>query len=131
MTRYIEGWDRGQTLLLPECVDDYVDENNPVRVIDAFVDRLNLTDLGFERTIPAETGRPAYHPAALLKLYVYGYLNRIPSSRRLECEAQRNLELIWLLGRLAPAFRPIAGFRRANGPASHAPGGASQRRPSS
>jgi transposase len=120
MTRYIEGWDRGQTLLLPECVDDYVDENNPVRVIDAFVDKLGLTDLGFERTIPAETGRPAYHPATLLKLYIYGYLNRIPSSRRLEREAQRNLELIWLLGHLAPDFKTIADFRRDNGAAIHA-----------
>src|SRR6202012_1365679 len=97
--------------------DDYVDENNPVRVIEAFVDQLNLTDLGFNRAIPAETGRPAYHPAMLLKLYIYGYLNRIPSSRRLEREAQRNLELIWLLGRLTPDFKTIADFRKDNGDA--------------
>lgn len=114
MRRYIDGWDRRQTLLLPECVADYVDENNPVRVIEAFVGQLNLTDLGFDRAIPAETGRPAYHPATLLKLYIYGYLNRIPSSRRLEREAQRNLELIWLLGHLAPDFKTIADFRRDN-----------------
>ncbi len=83
MTRYIEGLDRRQTFLLPECVDDYVDEDNPVRVVEAFVDGLDLVELGFERAVPAETGRPSYHPATLLKLYIYGYLNRIPSSRRL------------------------------------------------
>ena len=120
MTRYIEGLDRRHTFLLPECVDDYVDENNPVRVVEAFVDRLDLAELGFERAVPAETGRPAYHPATLLKLYIYGYLNRIPSSRRLEREAQRNLELMWLLGRLAPDFKTIADFRRDNGPAIQA-----------
>ena len=120
MTRYIEGLNRDQSLLIPECVDDYVDENNPVRVIDAFVDQLNLADLGFERTSPAQTGRPAYHPATLLRLYIYGYLNRVPSSRRLEREAQRNLELIWLLGRLAPDFKTIADFRRDNCAAIHA-----------
>src|SRR4051794_36180288 len=116
MTRYIEGLDRRQAFLLPAGVDDYVDENNPVRVVEAFVDRLDLAELGFERAVPAETGRPAYHPATLLKLYIYGYLNRIPSSRRLEREAQRNLELMWLLGRLAPDFKTIADFRRDNGP---------------
>lgn len=115
MTRYIEGWNRSQSFLLPECVDDYVDENNPVRVVDAFVDALDLAQLGFGRAIPAETGRPSYHPAVMLKLYVYGYLNRIPSSRRLEREAQRNIELIWLTGRLAPDFKTIADFRRDNG----------------
>ena len=120
MTRYIEGLDRRQTFLLPECVDDYVDEDNPVRVVEAFVDGLDLAELGFERAVPAETGRPAYHPATLLKLYIYGYLNRIPSSRRLEREAQRNLELMWLLGRLAPDFKTIADFRRDNGPAIRA-----------
>ena len=120
MTRYIEGWDRRQALLLPECMDDYVDENNPVRVVEAFVDRLDLAELGFERAVPAETGRPAYHPGTLLKLYIYGYLNRVPSSRRLEREAQRNLELMWLLGRLAPDFKTIADFRRDNGPAIQA-----------
>src|SRR4051795_5218052 len=120
MTRYIEGLDRRQTFLLPECVDDYVDENNPVRVVEAFVDRLELAELGFERAVPAETGRPGYHPGTLLKLYIYGYLNRIPSSRRLEREAQRNLELVWLLGRLTPAFKTIADFRRETGPAIRA-----------
>ena len=120
MTRYIEGLDRRQAFLLPECVDDYVDENNPVRVVEAFVDRLDLAELGFERAVPAETGRPAYHPGTLLKLYIYGYLNRVPSSRRLEREAQRNLELMWLLGRLAPDFKTIADFRRDNGPAIQA-----------
>lgn len=94
MARYVEGWNRSQSFLLPECVDDYVDENNPVRVVDAFVDELDLTKLGFGRAVPAETGRPSYHPAVMLKLYVYGYLNRIPSSRRLEREAQRNIELV-------------------------------------
>jgi transposase len=118
--RYIEGCDRRQALLLPERVDDYVDENNPVRVIEAFVDKLNLIDLGFDRATPAETGRPAYHPATLLKLYIYGYLNRVPSSRRLEREAQRNLELVWLLGHLAPDFKTIADFRRDNGAAIRA-----------
>ena len=117
MARYIEGWSRSQSFLLPECVDDYVDENNPVRVVDAFVDELDLGKLGFGRAVPAATGRPAYHPAVMLKLYVYGYLNRIPSSRRLEREAQRNIELVWLTGRLAPDFKTIADFRRDNGPA--------------
>ncbi len=120
MARYIEGWNRSQSFLLPECVDDYVDENNPVRVVDAFVDELDLAQLGFGRAVPAETGRPAYHPAVMLKLYVYGYLNRIPSSRRLEREAQRNIELVWLTGRLAPDFKTIADFRRDNGPAIRA-----------
>ncbi len=120
MARYIEGWNRSQSFLLPECVDDYVDENNSVRVVDAFVDELDLAQLGFGRAVPAETGRPAYHPAVMLKLYVYGYLNRIPSSRRLEREAQRNIELVWLTGRLAPDFKTIADFRRDNGPAIRA-----------
>ncbi len=120
MTRYVEGWDRSQSFLLPECVDDYVDENNPVRVVDAFVEELDLAKLGFGRAVPAETGRPSYHPAMMLKLYVYGYLNRIPSSRRLEREAQRNIELVWLTGRLAPDFKTIADFRRDNGPAIRA-----------
>ncbi len=120
MTRYIEGWNRSQSFLLPECVDDYVDENNPVRVVDAFIDELDLAKLGFSRATPAETGRPAYHPAVMLKLYLYGYLNRIPSSRRLEREAQRNIELVWLTGRLAPDFKTIADFRRDNGPAIRA-----------
>jgi transposase len=101
-------------------VDDYVDENNPVRAIDAFVDELQLSMLGFERATPAETGRPGYHPLVLLKLYLYGYLNRIASSRRLERETQRNLEVVWLTGRLAPDFKTIADFRRDNGAAIRA-----------
>jgi transposase len=120
MARYVEGWDRSQSFLLPECVDDYVDQDNPVRVVDVFVDGLDLAKLDFNRAVPAETGRPAYHPAVMLKLYVYGYLNRIPSSRRLEREAQRNIELVWLTGRLAPDFKTIADFRRDNGPAIRA-----------
>jgi transposase len=120
MARYVEGWNRSQGFLLPECVDDYVDENNPVRAVDAFVDALDLAKLGFGRAVPAETGRPAYHPAVMLKLYIYGYLNRIPSSRRLEREAQRNIELVWLTGRLAPDFKTIADFRRDNGQAIRA-----------
>ena len=117
MTRYIEGWDRRQKLLLPECLDDFVFEDNPIRVVEAFVDELDFHTLGFARAAPAETGRPGYHPGILLKLYVYGYLNRIPSSRRLEREAQRNVELMWLIGRLAPDFKTIADFRRDNGAA--------------
>ena len=120
MARYVEGWDRNQSFLLPECVDDYVGEDNPVRVVDAFVDELDLAELGFGRATPADTGRPGYHPATLLKLYLYGYLNRVPSSRRLEREAQRNLEVLWLTGRLAPDFKTIADFRRDNGPAIQA-----------
>ena len=98
MAGFIEGADRGQATLLPECLDDWVDESNPVRVIDAFVDMLDLRDLGFAGVDPAETGRPAYHPSVHLKLYIYGYLNRVQSSRRLEREAGRNLEVMWLLG---------------------------------
>ncbi len=120
MKRHIEGWDRRQSFLLPECVDDYVDENNPVRAIEAFVDELDLVEMGFGRASPAVTGRPGYHPAVLLKLYLYGYLNRVPSSRRLEREAQRNLEVLWLTGRLAPDFKTIADFRRDSGPAIRA-----------
>jgi transposase len=115
MTRYIQGSDRSQVTLLPECLEDYIGEDNPVRVIDVFVDELNLVELGFERMQPAATGRPGYHPAMLLKLYIYGYLNRLQSSRRLEREAQRNVELMWLTGRLAPDFKTIADFRRDNG----------------
>ena len=117
MGRYIEGQDRTQSVLFPERLDDWIDEDNPVRVVDVFVDELDLRQLGFERAEPAATGRPAYHPATLLKIYVYGYLNRVQSSRRLEREAQRNLELIWLTGRLAPDFKTIADFRRDNGEA--------------
>jgi len=115
MKRFIEGANRGQSTLLPELLDDYVDEDNQVRVVDVFVDQLDLASLGFERVQPAVTGRPAYHPSVLLKLYIYGYLNRIQSSRRLEREAQRNIELMWLTGRLKPDFKTIANFRKDNG----------------
>jgi transposase len=115
MKRFIEGQDRSQVTLLPECLDDYIGEDNPVRVVDAFVDELDLEKLGFEGATAAATGRPSYHPSVLLKLYVYGYLNRIQSSRRLEREAQRNVELMWLTGRLAPDFKTIADFRHDNG----------------
>ncbi|MGC3962348.1 MAG: IS1182 family transposase [Rhodocyclaceae bacterium] len=114
MKRFIEGEERRQIALLPESLEDYVSEDNPVRVIEAFVEALDLQGLGF-RISSAATGRPAYHPTVLLKLYVYGYLNRIQSSRRLEREAQRNVELMWLTGRLAPDFKTIADFRRDNG----------------
>ena len=117
MKRFIEGGDRSQSSLLPECLDDYVVEDNPVRVVDAFVEQLELRSLGFEGMEPESTGRPAYHPSVLLKIYIYGYLNRVQSSRRLEREAQRNLELMWLTGRLAPDFKTIANFRKDNGPA--------------
>lgn len=115
MKRFIQGEHRGQTTLLPERLDDYVADTNPVRVVDVFVDELDLGRLGFDGIVPAETGRPAYHPAVLLKIYIYGYLNRIQSSRRLEREAQRNIELMWLTGRLAPDFKTIANFRHDNG----------------
>ena len=115
MKRFIQGSDRAQGILLPAQLDDYVTDENPVRVIDVFVDELDLAALGFEGVTPADTGRPAYHPADLLKLYIYGYLNRIQSSRRLEREAQRNIELMWLTGRPAPDFKTIANFRKDNG----------------
>ena len=115
MKRFIEGESRQQVTLLPECLDDYIGEDNPVRIVDAFIEELNLLSLGFKGADPALTGRPAYHPAVLLKLYIYGYLNRIQSSRRLEREAQRNVELMWLTGRLAPDFKTIADFRYRNG----------------
>jgi len=117
MKRFIEGESRTQATLLPEVLDDYITDTNPVRVIDVFVDELDLAALGFEGVDPAETGRPAYHPALLLKIYIYGYLNRVQSSRRLESETQRNLELMWLTGRLAPDHKTIANFRRDNGQA--------------
>ena len=116
MKRFIEGLDRSQATLLPECFDDYVEDDNPVRVVDAFVDTLDLAALDFD-VEPEATGRPGYHPATMLKIYVYGYLNQVQSSRRLERECGRNLELIWLTGRLAPDFKTIADFRRDNGPA--------------
>src|SRR6478609_4739044 len=115
MHRFIEGEDRMQPALLPHCLEDYVDEENPVRVIEVFIDELDLAALGFSEMTPAATGRPAYHPSTLLKIYLYGYLNRIQSSRRLEREAQRNVELMWLVGRLAPDFKTIADFRKDNG----------------
>src|SRR3954464_6640641 len=117
MKRFVEGADRGQSTLLPECLDEWVEDSNSVRVIDCFVDSLDLADLGFEGVEPAATGRPAYHPSVLLKLYIYGYLNRVQSSRRLEREAGRNLEVILLLGRLGPDDKVIADFRKDNGPA--------------
>jgi transposase len=115
MKRFVEGTDRSQSTLLPECLDDWIDENNPVRVIDAFVEALDLAQLGFAGVEPEATGRPAYHPSVLLKLYVYGYLNRVQSSRRLEREAGRNFEVMWLLGRLVPDHKTIADFRKDNG----------------
>jgi transposase len=117
MRRFVEGSDRGQSTLFPECLDDWVEENNPVRAIDAFVDRLHLAELGFDGVEPAVTGRPGYHPSTLLKLYVYGYLNRVQSSRRLEREAGRNVEVMWLLGRLVPDHKTVADFRKDNGDA--------------
>jgi len=117
MKRFVAGVDRGQSTLLPECLDDWIDESNPVRVIDAFVDALDLAELGFEGVEPAATGRPSYHPSVVLKLYIYGYLNRVQSSRRLEREAGRNVEVMWLLGRLVPDHKTIADFRKDNGAA--------------
>jgi transposase len=117
MKRFVEGTDRGQSTLLPECLDDWIDENNPVRVIEAFVEALNLGELGFAGVEPEVTGRPSYHPAVLLKLYIYGYLNRVQSSRRLEREAGRNFEVMWLLGRLVPDHKTVADFRKDNGAA--------------
>src|SRR6266487_942060 len=115
MKRFVEGEDRTRVTMLPECLDDYIEAENPVRVIDVFVDELDLGELGFAGIDPLATGRPSYHPAVLLKIYIYGYLNRIQSSRRLEREAQRNVELMWLTGRLTPDFKTIANFRKDNG----------------
>jgi transposase len=115
MGRFVEGSDRSQTTLFPECLDDWIDEDNPVRVIDAFVDSIDLGELGFDGVVPEATGRPAYHPAVLLKLYIYGYLNRVQSSRRLEREAGRNVEVMWLTGRLVPDHKTLADFRKDNG----------------
>jgi transposase len=117
MRGFVQEADRQQTTLLPECLDDWVCESNPVRVVDVFVDALELRDLGFDSVDPAATGRPAYHPSPMLKLYIYGYLNRVQSSRRLEREAGRNLEVMWLTGRLVPDHKTIADFRKDNGPA--------------
>src|SRR5438105_14663146 len=120
MHRFIDGEDRMQQTLLPNSLEDYVSEENPVRVIEVFSDELDLAALGFAGMTPAATGRPAYHPSTLLKIYLYGYLNRIQSSRRLEREAGRNIELMWLTGRLAPDFKTIADFRKDNGKAIRA-----------
>ena len=117
MKRFVQGLDRGQATLLPECLEYWIGDDNPVRVIDAFVDALDLGEIGFAGVEPAATGRPSYHPSVLLKLYIYGYLNRIQSSRRLEREAGRNLEVLWLLRRLAPDHKTIADFRTDNGAA--------------
>jgi len=117
MKRFVEGDDRHQTTLFPHALDDYVAEDNPIRVIDAFVDELQLGRLGFHGIQPHATGRPAYHPSILLKIYIYGYLNRVQSSRRLERETQRNIEMMWLTGRLTPDFKTIADFRKNNGQA--------------
>ena len=114
MKRFVLGVDRVQSTLLPGCLDDFIDESNPVRAIDAFVDALDLAKLGFDGVSPAATGRPSYHPSVLLKLYIYGYLNRVQSSRRLEREAGRNVEAMWLLGRLVPDHKTIADFRKDN-----------------
>ena len=115
MRRFVEGIDREQATLFPEYLDDWIDKDNPVRAIDAFVDRLDLSGLGFEGVAPEVTGRPSYHPSGLLKLYIYGYLNRIQSSRRLEREAGRNVEVMWLTCRLVPDHKTIADFRKDNG----------------
>src|ERR1700722_16266591 len=120
MHRFINGEDRQQPALLPHSLEDYVGEANPVRVIEVFIDELDLAALGFSGMTPAATGRPAYHPSTLLKIYLYGYLNRLQASRRLEREAQRNIELMWLVGRLAPDFKTIADFRKNNGAAIRA-----------
>src|SRR6202161_3899882 len=115
MKRFVEGIDRGQATLFPECLADWIDENNPVQVIDVFVDELDLAELGFDGVAPEATGRPSYPPSGLLKLYIYGYLNRVQSSRRLEREAGRNVEVMWLTGRLIPDHKTIADFRKDSG----------------
>src|SRR6266436_5271885 len=117
MRRFVEGVDRGQRTLFPECLEDWIDEGNPVRAIDAFVEKLDLLGLGFDGVAPEATGRPSYHPSGLLKLYIYGYLNRVQSSRRLEREAGRNVEVMWLTCRLIPDHKTIADFRKDSGPA--------------
>jgi transposase len=117
MRRFVEGTDRAQATLFPESLEDWICEDNPVRAIDVFVDELDLAELGFGGIDPEATGRPSYHPSVLLKLDIYGYLNRVQSSRRLEREAGRNVEVMWLTGRLAPDHKTIADFRKDNGPA--------------
>jgi len=115
MKRFIQGENRSQSTLFPEILDDYISEENQIRVIDVFVDSIDLSSLGFHGVTPKQTGRPSYHPSIMLKLYIYGYLNRIQSSRRLERETQRNVELMWLMERLTPDFKTIADFRKDNG----------------
>jgi len=117
MAGFVQGVDREQVTLFPARLDEYVAEDNPVRAVDAFVDGLDLDGLGFIDVQPRDVGRPGYHPRMMLKLYIYGYLNRVPSSRRLERECQRNIEVIWLTGQLAPDFKTIADFRKDNGAA--------------
>ena len=117
MKRFVEGTDRGQSTLFPECLEDWIGKDNPVRVIDVFVEELDLAELGFDGVAPETTGRPSYHPSVLLKLYIYGYLNRVQSSRRLEREAGHNVEVMWLVGRLVPDHKTIADFRKDNGAA--------------
>jgi transposase len=117
MTRFVAGDDRSQSTLFPERLEDYLSEDSPVRAIDVFVDELDLAGLGFGGIEPEATGRPAYHPATLLKIYVYGYLNRVQSSRRLERECQRNIDLVWLTGRLMQDFKTVADFRKDKGEA--------------
>jgi transposase len=128
MRRFVEEADRGQRTLLPECLDDFVDKSSPVRAINVFVGALDLAGMSFEGVEPAATGRPSYHPSALHKLCIYGYLNLVQSSRRLEREAGRNVEVMWLLGRLAPNHKTIADFRKDNGLARTAQGMSSLRR---
>ena len=115
MGRFVQGEDRRQNYLLPASLDDYVSADNPVRAVEAFIDALDLKSLEFAGMTPAETGRPAYHPATMLKIYLYGYLNRVQSSRRLEREAGRNVEVMWLTGRLTPDHKTIADFRKDSG----------------
>src|SRR5246500_1634572 len=117
MRRFVEGIDRGQTTLFPECLEDWIGEDNPVRVVHAFVEELALAELGFDGVDPEATGRPSYHPSVLLKLYIYGYLNRVQSSRRLEYEAGRNVEGMGLLGRVFPDQQTLSAFRKDNGAA--------------
>ena len=117
MKRFVAGAERSQSTMFPEQLDDWIGEDNPVRVVDVFVDELDLGGLGFDRVAPKATGRPSYHPSVLLKLYIYGYLNRVQSSRRIEREAGRNVEVMWLIGRLVPDHKTIADFRKNNGPA--------------
>ena len=114
MSEHVAGLNRDQTLIFPDTLEEYVDKENPVRFIDAFIDSLNLKKLGFTHSIPNELGRPSYNPSDLLKLYIYGYLNQVRTSRKLEHECHRNIEVIWLMKKLAPDFKTIADFRKDN-----------------